>query len=151
MDQIGSSESHMLDWAIDAANWWLCMTRWPYRIAANQVFWLVDWISHELDSPIGALIGHSFPRQIRSSNRICDQSFVSTCLGKQGYIEVAVNKLPWKAMFVQLDDMAGKVEGNINWSGRQNWTTWRCSRKIKIWQENWIGRLANQIWPDSDL
>ena len=72
---------------------------------------MVDQISQESDSPIGTPIGHSFPCRIRSSNRISDQSFASTCLGKQGDIEVAVNKLTWYAMFEQIEDMAGKVAG----------------------------------------
>ena len=79
---------------------------------------MVDRISHESDSPIGAPIGHSFPGEIRSSNRISDQSFASTCRGKQGDIEVAVNKLTWQAMFEQIDDVAGKVAGNkLTWQG----------------------------------
>ena len=40
------------------------------------------------------------------------------CLGKQGDIEVAVNKLPWQAMFEQIDNVAGKVAGNkLTWQG----------------------------------
>ncbi len=64
------------------------------------------------DSPIGAPIGHSFPCQIRSSHQISNQAFASTCLGKQGDIEVAVNKLTWQAMFEQIDNVVGKVAGN---------------------------------------
>ena len=61
-------------------------------------------------------MGHSFPCQIRMSNRISDQSFASTCIGKQGDIEVAVNKLTWKAMFEQINDVVGKFAGNtLTW------------------------------------
>ncbi len=63
------------------------------------------------DSPIGAPIGHSFPCQIRSSKLISDQSFASTCLGKQGDIEVAENKLMWQAKIEQIDNVVGKIAG----------------------------------------
>ncbi len=46
------------------------------------------------------------------SNHISDQSFASTCLGKQGDIEVAGNKQTWQAIIEQIDDVAGKVAGN---------------------------------------
>ena len=75
---------------------------------------MVDRISHESDSPIQAPIGHSFPRRIRSSNRISDQAFASTCLGKQGDIEVAENKLKLQAKIEQIDDVAGKIAGKCH-------------------------------------
>ena len=38
------------------------------------------------------------------------------CLGKQGDIEVVVNKLTWQAMFEQIHDMVVKVVGNtLTW------------------------------------
>ena len=38
-----------------------------------------------------------------------DQSFASTCLGKQGDIGVAENKLTWQAKIERIDDVAGKI------------------------------------------
>ncbi len=42
---------------------------------------------------------------------ISNQSFVSTCLGKWGDMEVAENKLTWLAIIEQIEDMVGQATG----------------------------------------
>ena len=72
--QSDQSESHMLDWSIDVANRWICMTWWPHRIEFLIGPLDLSWVGQSNRSSNICY----FSRDVQLTNRISDRSFAST-------------------------------------------------------------------------